>query len=285
LWTFSIGLPGAPDLVAARQVAAWLGSKHHEFLFTVQEGIDMIPKIIWHLESYDVTTIRASIPMFFLARHVKALGVKMAFSGEGSDEIFGGYLYFSRAPDARSLHEETVKRVQNLHLSDCLRANKATMAWGVEARVPFLDLAFLDLAMTLDPQEKMSSQSRMEKHVLRKAFDTTSSLGKAYLPAEILWRQKEQFSDGVGYSWIDSLKGHIDAIISNDRMSHAAGIFPHNTPTTKEAFYYREIFERQFPGASAVSTVQRWVPRIDWGCSFDPSGRAQAIHKSSTIAT
>ena len=281
--TFSIGLLGAPDLIAAKKVADWLGTEHYEFHFTVQEGIDMIPKMIWHLESFDVTTIRASIPMFFLSRHVKALGIKMVHSGEGSDEIFGGYLYFSRAPDAASLHKETVQRVQCLHLSDCLRANKSTMAWGLEARVPFLDLQFLDVVMTMDPKEKLSSKERIEKYVLRRAFDTNTPRGKPYLPQEVLWRQKEQFSDGVGYSWIDSLKKNAEDAVSDERMEHAAEIFPFDTPTTKEAFYYREIFEEMFPGNSAASTVRRWIPRADWGCPADPSGRAQAIHCQTIV--
>lgn len=283
LMTFSIGLPGAPDLIAARKVAEWLGTKHYEFHFTIQEGIDMIPKMIWHLESFDVTTIRASIPMFFLSRHIKALGIKMVLSGEGSDEIFGGYLYFSRAPDADSLHQETVRRVQYLHLSDCLRANKSTMAWGVEARVPFLDLKFLDLVMTMDPKEKVSSKERIEKYVLRKAFDASTRSGRRYLPDEVLWRQKEQFSDGVGYSWIDSLKGHGEKMVSDERMKWASEIFPISTPTTKEGFYYRDLFEKMFPGSSAASTVDRWVPRADWGCPADPSGRAQAAHNQSIV--
>lgn len=281
IMTFAIGLPGSPDLEAAKKVADWIKSKHYEFYFTIQEGIDMIPSMIWHLESYDVTTIRASIPMFFLSRHVKALGVKMVFSGEGSDEMFGGYLYFHQAPSPIALHQETVCRVKNLHLSDCLRANKSTMAWGVEARVPFLDRTFLDLVMQINPIEKMTSSSRIEKYILRKAFDCSSSLGKAYLPPKVLWRQKEQFSDGVGYSWIDSLKAHTESMISDERMMNACKVFPIDTPTTKEAYFYREIFESKFPTNTAALTVKRWIPRIDWGCSADPSGRAQITHFKS----
>ncbi|KAG8867347.1 asparagine synthetase [Serendipita sp. 405] len=213
LHSFSVGLPNSPDLLAARKVAGYLGTHHHEFTFTVQEGIDAIPEVIYHLETYDVTTVRASTPMYLLSRKIKAMGVKMVLSGEGSDEILGGYLYFHAAPDAASFHEETVKRVQNLHTSDCLRANKSTMAWGLEARVPFLDKAFLDVAMTINPEQKMFGKGAeqqvdgdgcpiMEKYIIRKAFDIAPD-GKPYLPKSILWRQKEQFSDGVGYSWID----------------------------------------------------------------------------------
>ncbi|KAL6050248.1 Asparagine synthetase [glutamine-hydrolyzing] [Balamuthia mandrillaris] len=275
--SFCIGLPGSPDLAAARKVADFLGTIHHEFCFTVQEGLDALPDVIHHLESYDVTTIRASTPMYFLARKIKAMGVKMVLSGEGADEVFGGYLYFHQAPSAAEFQKETVRRVQNLHLSDCLRANKSTMAWGLEVRVPFLDKEFLNVAMTIDPQEKAHGNGRMEKYVLRSAFDTPD---KPYLPREILWRQKEQFSDGVGYSWIDGIKDYAERTVSDEDFAQAATRFPHNTPLTKEAFLFRDMFEKQFPGEAAAKSVCSWVPT--WGKSKDPSGRAQAVHLAHT---
>lgn len=222
--SFSIGLPDAPDSKAAQEVARFLGTKHHSFTFTIQEGLDALYDVIFHLETFDVTTIRASTPMFLLSRKIKAMGVKMVLSGEGSDEIFGGYLYFGNAPDKKAFHEETVRRVKNLHLADCLRANKSTSAWGVEARVPFLDKEFLELSMNIDPQEKLISKAdgRIEKHILRKAFDTTGEPGqKPYLPEHILWRQKEQFSDGVGYGWIDALKDEAAKLVSDEQMVEA----------------------------------------------------------------
>jgi len=277
--SFSIGLPGSPDLKAAQEVADFIGTKHHGFTFTLSEGHDALLDVIYHLETYDVTTIRASTPMYLLSRKIKAMGVKMVLSGEGSDEIFGGYLYFHKAPDAESLHLETISRVKNLHLSDCLRANKSTMAWGLEARVPFLDTDFLDVAMTLDPNEKLISEGKMEKYVLRKAFDCPE---EPYLPNNILWRQKEQFSDGIGYSWIDSLKSKAEKKVSDELFETRFERYPKDTPTTKEAFWYRMMFEQHFGrGTAAEGTVKLWIPRADWGCPTDPSGRAQKIHVSA----
>jgi len=277
LKTFSIGLPGAPDSEAAKVVADYLKTEHYSFVFTLDEAIDAVESVIRHLETYDVTTIRASTPMYLLARHVKSLGVKMVLSGEGSDEMFAGYLYFHSAPNAAELHEECVQRVRNLHLSDCLRANKSTMAWGVEVRPPFLDVDLLDYAMNVDPIDKMGGPTRMEKTMLRQAFDPRF-VKKQYLPESVLWRQKEQFSDGVGYSWIDSIKKHAESFVTDERMERASAVFPIDPPKNKEAFYYREIFDRLFPTHASVSTVMRWIPREDWGCSADPSGRAQKIH-------
>ncbi|KAH7889296.1 asparagine synthase-domain-containing protein [Phlebopus sp. FC_14] len=295
LHSFSIGLENSPDLLAAKKVAAFLGTVHHEFVFTVQEGLDAIPDVIYHLETYDVTTVRASTPMYLLSRKIKAMGVKMVLSGEGSDEVFGGYLYFHAAPDSRSFHQECVRRVKNLHTSDCLRANKSTMAWGLEARVPFLDKAFLEIAMNVDAKEKMFSKGssqeidedgcpKMEKYILRKAFDCSSD-GKHYLPKSILWRQKEQFSDGVGYSWIDGMKDHAAAIVSDEAFAKRAERWPIDTPDTKEAYFIREIFEGHFPSAAASKTAVRWIPRGDWGCASDPSGRSVSIHNAAYEAT
>ncbi|MFH1851854.1 MAG: asparagine synthase B, partial [Candidatus Neomarinimicrobiota bacterium] len=278
LHSFCIGLEGAPDLLAAREVAAYIGTVHHEFNFTVQEGLDALPDVIHHLESYDVTTVRAGTPMYLMARKIKAMGIKMVLSGEGADEIFGGYLYFHKAPGARELHEETVRKLDRLHLFDCLRANKAMAAWGVEVRVPFLDQEFIDTAMGLDPAEKLIRAGRIEKQLLREAF-------KGYIPDSVLWRQKEQFSDGVGYSWIDSLKAHAEKVISDKKLAHAGFRFPHNTPRTKEAYLYRALFEEHFPLPSAAACVPggdsvacstpealRW--EADWAGRTDPSGRA-----------
>ncbi|KAJ3339788.1 asparagine synthetase [Gonapodya sp. JEL0774] len=283
LHSFSIGLPGAPDLKFARIVADFLGTAHHEYTYTFDEGLDAIPDVIYHLETYDVTTIRASTPMYLLSRRIKSMGVKMVLSGEGSDEIFGGYLYFHYAPDARQLHHECIARIQNLNKSDNLRANKSTMAWGLESRVPFQDRAFLDVAMNVVPaNHKLINQApyfhKGEKFVIRKAFDTPE---KPYLPDEILWRQKEQFSDGVGYSWIDGLKDHAEKSVSDVDFAAAAERFPHDTPTTKEAYYYRQIFEQHFPQKQCLTTVMRWIPRKDWGCPEDPSGRAQKVHEQA----
>ncbi|KAI8593335.1 asparagine synthase [Geranomyces variabilis] len=280
LHSFSIGLPGSPDLAAAQKVATFLGTVHHGFTFTVEEGLDAIGEVIEHLETYDVTTIRASTPMYLLSRKIKAMGVKMVLSGEGADEIFGGYLYFHSAPSAQSLHHECITRIQNLHTSDCLRANKSTMAWGLEARVPFLDRAFLDVAMRAEyASHKLVNRApynhKMEKHIIRAAFDTPED---PYLPREILWRQKEQFSDGVGYSWIDRLKLHADSRVSDAAFAARAERFPVDTPATKEAYWYREKFERVFSGPQCLESVVRWIPRKDWGCSEDPSGRAQKGH-------
>lgn len=288
LHSFSIGLENSPDLLAARKAADYLGTVHHEYVFTVQEGLDAIPEVIYHLETYDVTTVRASTPMYLLSRKIKAMGVKMVLSGEGSDEILGGYLYFHAAPDRKSFHQECVRRVKNLHTSDCLRANKSTMAWGLEARVPFLDKAFLEVAMTVDAKEKMFSKGKdqeidedgrpkMEKYILRKAFDCSPN-GKPYLPHSILWRQKEQFSDGVGYSWIDGIKDTASSLVSDAAFAKRAERWPLDTPDTKEAYYIREIFDGLFPLEAAAKTAVRWIPRGDWGCAADPSGRAVGIH-------
>ena len=282
LHSFAIGLEGAPDLASARKVADHIGSVHHEIHFTVQEGLDALSDVIYHLESFDITSIRASTPMFLLMRRIRAMGVKMVLSGEGADEIFGGYLYFHKAPNGRELHEETVRKMQKLYLYDCARANKMSAAWGVEARVPFLDREFLDVAMMLDPEVKVPRNAQhprpIEKWPLRKAFD-------GYLPDEILWRQKEQFSDGVGYNWINSLKATAEREISDGMMRGAAERFPVKTPETKEAYFYRQIFERHFPYATSVNCVpwERSVAcstetALKWDAAFqnmvDPSGRA-----------
>lgn len=278
LHSFSVGLPGAPDLKAAKEVAKFIGTRHHEFTFTIEEGHDALKDVIYHLETYDVTTIRASTPMYLLSRKIKAMGVKMVLSGEGSDEIFGGYLYFHQAPDAKALHDETVSRVSKLHLADNLRANKSTMAWGLEARVPFLDVDFLEVAMNVDPEEKLIKPGRIEKYIIRKAFDDKET---PYLPDNILWRQKEQFSDGVGYSWIDSLRDRAQNEVSDEQFATAAQRWPVDTPDTKEAFWYRSLFDELFPNPAAATTVERWIPRKDWGCSTDPSGRAQKVHEKA----
>ncbi|GLB35030.1 putative asparagine synthase [Lyophyllum shimeji] len=291
LHSFSIGLENSPDLLAARKAAHYLGTVHHEYVFTVQEGLDAIPDVIYHLETYDVTTVRASTPMYLLSRKIKAMGVKMVLSGEGSDEIFGGYLYFHAAPDPMSFQQETVKRVKNLHTADCLRANKSTMAWGLEARVPFLDKAFLEAAMTIDAKEKMFHKGatqqvdddgcpRMEKYILRKAFDCSPG-GKPYLPRSILWRQKEQFSDGVGYSWIDGIKEHAEAVVSDEAFAKRSERWPEGVPDTKEAYFIRDIFDGLFPSKTAAQTAVRWIPRGDWGCASDPSGRSVSIHNAA----
>jgi asparagine synthase (glutamine-hydrolysing) len=284
LHSFSIGLSGSPDLVAAREVAKHLGTIHHEYVFTLQEALDAVADVIYHLETYDVTTIRASTPMYLLSRKIKALGVKMVLSGEGADEVFGGYLYFHSAPDKAAFHTETVTRVKNLHTSDCLRANKSTMAWGLEARVPFLDKALLEVAMNIDPQEKTCDRSkgRMEKYILRKAFDTSDDpTAKPYLPDNILWRQKEQFSDGVGYGWIDKLKDVSEETVTDEQLSKAHEKWQKDCPTTKEAYMYRTIFDSWYPQEACTASVVRWIPRADWGCPEDPSGRAQKVHAAA----
>jgi asparagine synthase (glutamine-hydrolysing) len=284
LHSFSIGLPGSPDLAAAREVAQHLGTIHHEYVFTLQEALDAVADVVYHLETYDVTTIRASTPMYLLSRKIKAMGVKMVLSGEGADEVFGGYLYFHSAPDAASFHTETVTRVKNLHTSDCLRANKSTMAWGLEARVPFLDKALLEVAMNIDPQEKVCDRSkgRMEKYIVRKAFDTSDDpSAKPYLPSNILWRQKEQFSDGVGYGWIDKLKDVSEQTVTDEQLSTAGEKWKKDTPANKEAYMYRTIFDSWFPQEACTASVVRWIPRADWGCSEDPSGRAQKVHDAA----
>lgn len=282
LKTFSVGLRNAPDFEAARQVAKYIDSEHTELIFEIDEALDGIRDIVYHLETYDVTTVRCSLPMLLLTRYIKSTGIKMILSGEGADEIFGGYLYFHKAPGHVEFHEELVKRVQQLHLSDCLRANKVSMAKGVELRVPFLDTAFVNYVMSIRPQDKIPGplnefknepKARLEKFVLRAAF------AEDYLPNEVLWRQKEQFSDGVGYDWIDSIRRVATSHVTDEEFAQAAERFPFNTPTTKEAFYYRSIFEQQFPGEAAARTVVKWVPRLDWGCPEDPSGRAQAVHQ------
>ncbi|MEO6695446.1 MAG: asparagine synthase B [Ignavibacteria bacterium] len=284
LHSFAIGLEGSPDLEAARTVAKHIDSIHHEIHFTIQEGLDAIYDVIYHLETYDVTTIRASTPMYLLARVIKSMGIKMVLSGEGADEIFGGYLYFHKAPDARSFHEETIRKLGKLHLYDCLRANKSLAAWGVEGRVPFLDKEFLDTAMRLNPKDKMAVDGKMEKWILRKAFED-------YLPENILWRQKEQFSDGVGYSWIDTLKAFAEEQISNEMLNNAKDRFPINPPMSKEEYRYRAIFSEHFPSDSAakcvpsVKSVACSTPEaLAWDVSFqntnDPSGRAvKSVHK------
>ncbi|MES2591633.1 MAG: asparagine synthase B [Bacteroidota bacterium] len=283
LHSFAVGLIGSPDLIAAKKVAEHIGTVHHEVHFTVQEGLDAIRDVIYHLETYDVTTIRASTPMYLLARVIKSMGIKMVLSGEGADELFGGYLYFHKAPDAKSFHEETVRKLSKLHLYDCLRANKALAAWGVEGRVPFLDKEFMDVAMRVNPEDKMAKDGKMEKWVLRKAFED-------YLPASVAWRQKEQFSDGVGYNWIDSLKLLVQTKVTDDQQLNAKYRFPINPPMSKEEYYYRSIFTEHFPSDSAASCVPS-VPSVAcstpealaWDASFknmiDPSGRAvKSVH-------
>ena len=286
LHSFAIGLEGAPDLAAARIAAKAIGTLHHEFHYTIQEGLDALEDVIRHIETFDVTTIRASTPMFLLARRIKAMGIKMVMSGEGADEIFGGYLYFHKAPDARAFHEETVRKLDKLHLYDCLRANKSMAAWGVEARVPFLDLEFLEVAMRMDPAAKMAGPGKPEKGILRQA-------GEGLLPDEILWRQKEQFSDGVGYGWIDALKDHAEAQVSDRELAEAAQRFPLNPPITKEQYLYRRIFERHFPSSAATATVPggpsiacSTPEALAWDEGFatmaDPSGRAmRGVHQDS----
>jgi len=286
LHSFAIGLKGSPDLAAAEVAAQALGTVHHGFEYTFEEGLDALPEVIRHIETYDVTTIRASTPMFLLARRIKAMGVKMVLSGEGSDEIFGGYLYFHKAPNAREFHEELVRKLDALHNYDCLRANKSMMAWGVEPRVPFLDVEFLDVAMRMDAQHKMAGKGRIEKAVLREAFE-------GYLPDSILWRQKEQFSDGVGYGWIDGLKAYAEAQVSDRELAAADKRFPINPPQTKEAYYYRSLFERFYPGQACAETVPGGKSiacsspaAIAWDASFaaaaDPSGRAVAgVHNAA----
>ena len=280
LHSFAVGLEGAPDLQAAKKVADMIGTVHHEIHFTIQEGLDAIRDVIYHLETYDTTTIRAATPMYLMTRKIKAMGIKMVLSGEGADEIFGGYLYFHKAPNAKEFHEETVRKLDRLHMFDCARANKATSAWGVEARVPFLDKHFIDVAMRLNPQDKMCLDGKMEKWILRKAFDNGDTL-----PPEVLWRQKEQFGDGVGYSWIDSIRDFVDAEVADQQLASAEFRFPVNTPDTKEGYYYRTIFEGYFPQESAAKCVPggksiacSTVEALEWDESFknnaDPSGRS-----------
>ncbi|WP_342221342.1 asparagine synthase B [Candidatus Fukatsuia endosymbiont of Tuberolachnus salignus] len=285
LHSFAVGLKGSPDLAAAQKVADDLGTVHHEIHFTVQEGLDAIREVIYHIETYDVTTIRASIPMYLMARKIKAMGIKMVLSGEGADEIFGGYLYFHKAPNKREFHEETVRKLLALHMYDCARANKAMSAWGVEARVPFLDKNFIDVAMRINPQKKMCGNGKIEKYILRKSFSS-------YLPGDVVQRQKEQFSDGVGYSWINSLKDMANQQIKDEQLKDAHSRFPHNPPTSKEGYLYREIFEKLFPSASAAKCIPGGpsvacssATAIGWDQSFkdtdDPSGRAVGVHQSA----
>ena len=286
LHSFAVGLKGAPDLAAAKKVADYIGTVHHEINYTIQEGLDAIRDVIYYIETYDVTTVRASTPMYLLARVIRSMGIKMVLSGEGADEVFGGYLYFHKAPDAKAFHEETIRKLSKLYMYDCLRANKSLCAWGVEGRVPFLDKEFLDVAMRLNPAAKMCPGKTIEKKILREAFADM-------LPAEIAWRQKEQFSDGVGYSWIDTLKQITSEAVSDEEMAHAAERFPINPPQNKEEYYYRTVFEEHFPSASAAKSVPS-IPSVAcstaealaWDASFknqnDPSGRAvKGVHESA----
>lgn len=278
LHSFSVGLEGSPDLAAARKVADHIGTVHHEIKFTIQEGLDAIKDVIYHLETYDITTVRASTPMYLMARVIKSMGIKMVLSGEGADELFGGYLYFHKAPTAKDFHDETVRKLDKLYQYDCLRANKSLAAWGIEGRVPFLDKEFIDVAMRINPQDKMINGERMEKWVIRKAFES-------YIPESVAWRQKEQFSDGVGYSWIDTLKEVVDAEVSDEQLENAKFRFPVQTPRTKEEYYYRSIFAEHFPSDAAALTVPS-VPSVacstpialEWDEAFknmnEPSGRA-----------
>lgn len=286
LHSFAVGLKGAPDLEKAREVAEHIGTVHHEINYTIQEGLDAVRDVIYFIETYDVTTVRASTPMYLLARVIKSMGIKMVLSGEGADEVFGGYLYFHKAPNAKAFHEETVRKLSKLHLYDCLRANKSLAAWGVEGRVPFLDKEFLDVAMRLNPELKMCPGKTIEKKIVREAFADL-------LPESVVWRQKEQFSDGVGYSWIDTLKQITAEAVSDEQMAHAAERFPINPPMNKEEYYYRNIFEEYFPSESAARSVPS-VPSVAcssaealaWDSSFknlnDPSGRAVAgVHEEA----
>ena len=280
LHSFSVGLEDSPDLAAAKKVSEHIGSIHHEVIFTIQEGLDAIKDVIYHLETYDITTVRASTPMYLMARSIKSHGIKMVLSGEGADELFGGYLYFHKAPSAEEFHKETVRKLEKLHQYDCLRANKSLAAWGIEGRVPFLDKEFIDVAMRINPQDKMITKERMEKWVVRKAFED-------YLPESVAWRQKEQFSDGVGYSWIDTLKEVVEAAVTDEQMDNAHFRFPLQSPQNKEEFYYRTIFENHFPSDAAALSVPS-VPSVacstpialEWDEAFknqnDPSGRAVA---------
>lgn len=284
--SFACGLEGSPDLIAAQTVADSIGTIHHSVIFTEQEGIDALKEVIYHLETYDVTTIRASTPMYLMARKIKAMGIKMVLSGEGADEIFGGYLYFHKAPNAQEFHEELNRKLDRLHKFDCLRANKSMSAWGIEARVPFLDKNFMDVAMRINPEDKLCGNGKMEKAILRESFE-------GYLPKEILWRQKEQFSDGVGYSWIDGLKAHVESLVTNQQLENAHIRFPVNTPDNKEGYYYRTVFEDKYPLASAAdcviggkSVACSTEEALAWDKSFqnnaDPSGRAVlSVHNES----
>lgn len=278
--SFSIGLKGSPDLEKAKEVSQFIGSHHHSFVYTVEEGIDAIPMAIYHMETYDVTTIRAGTPMFLLARKIKSYGIKMVFSGEGADEVLGGYLYFHQAPTPEEFQKECHQRTSRLCVADCLRANKTTMAWGLEVRVPFLDKNVLETLMPIHPDYKIRPMEKggapIEKYILRKAFDDGT-----YLPDSILKRQKEQFSDGVGYGWIDGLIDYAESQVSDNDMAMASILYPHNTPTTKEAFLYRRIFAEKFKVPGADQTIDKWIPRTDWqGVGEDPSGRSQGVHEA-----
>jgi len=288
LHSFSVGLEGSPDLAAARKVADHIGTVHHEIKFTIQEGLDAVKDVIYNLETYDITTIRAATPMYLMARVIKSMGIKMVLSGEGADELFGGYLYFHKAPSARDFHEETVRKLDKLHMYDCLRANKALAAWGIEGRVPFLDKEFMDVAMRINPHDKMINGERMEKWVVRKAFES-------YLPASVAWRQKEQFSDGVGYSWIDTLKELVATEVSDEQLANARFRFPIQTPASKEEFYYRSIFESHFPSDAAAMSVPQEPSvacstriALEWDEAFknmnEPSGRAVSkVHADAYV--
>lgn len=286
LHSFSVGLEGSPDLAAAQKVADHIGTVHHEIQFTIQEGLDAIRDVIYQLETYDITTVRASTPMYLMARVIKSMGIKMVLSGEGADELFGGYLYFHKAPSAQEFHDETVRKLSKLHMYDCLRANKSLAAWGIEGRVPFLDKAFMDVAMRINPKDKMITKDRMEKWVVRKAFEDM-------LPESVAWRQKEQFSDGVGYSWIDTLKAIVEKEITDEQMANAHFRFPIQTPQNKEEYYYRSIFESHFPSDAAAKSVPQEPSvacstkiALEWDEAFknmnDPSGRAVAkVHEDA----
>ncbi|NAS32465.1 asparagine synthase B [Flavobacteriaceae bacterium R38] len=288
LHSFSVGLEGSPDLAAAQKVADHIGTVHHEIKFTIQEGLDALRDVVYHLETYDVTTIRASTPMYLMARVIKSMGVKMVLSGEGADELFGGYLYFHKAPSAKDFHDETVRKLDKLHMYDCLRANKSLAAWGIEGRVPFLDKEFIDVAMRINPEDKMINGERMEKWVIRKAFED-------YLPESVAWRQKEQFSDGVGYNWIDTLKEVVELEVSDEQMANAHFRFPIQTPQNKEEYYYRTIFESHFPSDAAALSVPQEPSvacstkiALEWDEAFknmnDPSGRAVAkVHEDAYV--
>ena len=286
LHSFAVGLKGAPDLAKAKMVADYIGTVHHEINYTIQEGLDAIRDVIYFIETYDVTTVRASTPMYLLARVIKSMGIKMVLSGEGADEVFGGYLYFHKAPSAKAFHEETVRKLSKLHYYDCLRANKSLSAWGVEGRVPFLDKEFLDVAMRTNPEAKMCPGTTIEKKIVREAFADM-------LPPEIAWRQKEQFSDGVGYSWIDTLKKITSEVVTDEQMAHAAERFPVNPPLNKEEYYYRSIFAEHFPSESAARSVNQEASvacstaiALEWDAAFknmnDPSGRAvKGVHEQA----
>jgi asparagine synthase (glutamine-hydrolysing) len=278
LQSFSIGLDAnAPDNIAARKAAEFLGTDHHEIHFSVKEGVEIIEKVIYHIETYDIISVRAGVPMYLLSKAISEKGIKVILSGEGADEIFGGHLYFRNAPSSEEFQDETIERVQKLFTADLLRADKTTMATGLEARIPFLDTAFLDVAIRIKTEEKQpKTYDGIEKYILRKAFDTPEN---PYLPGEILWRQKEQFSDGVGYNWVDELIKYCAEQVSDEQLAGAVAEFPYNSPTTKEAYFYRSIFHKYYPQVSAAQTVRKWIPK--WQDNQDPSGRANSAHVNS----